>query len=521
MKERLYNWQWKKIEEEIEPPDVQALLAEIESKKDNYLYVFENSSLVKDENGKPVFKGLSNLDSDIFSWESELKAFISNLFNNWEKQASIKYEEILSLENGIEEAEKAALDVSLNKYMNCVNREFEYLYLAGRKNLVRLRSRDSFSMKKESENKGAELEAEKRIDEVQAGLKDASDSLEQNLAILKNSSNVEAGIKINEWEEEFRQSFEKGLGKWEQAEKDFLAERMRWEKSGREGYIRAEEKWDKAIEKFTDARRMWSAEMKGIIEKGRESWQEREISFFESYEEVTKGIEEASLKEKIRFEKELSGYLSVYRESRNIESMAEGNIEYLTGELERIDKYKADKERTAGRLKSEIDRLEKDLLIFEKLSEGGNIFSRMFKGKAEECRAKLIPLKDQYERAVEIRDSKNEELLSYRNELAFWEDALLNYNAAREGAERNLLELEDGIKSGVYGGNEFDSELKILKEKRDILKRKLDIAQHVYEYSLDNTSNRERKADTEAKYKEALRLFKRKRKYLQETALQN
>ena len=85
--------------------------------------------------------------------------------------------------------------------------------------------------------------------------------------------------------------------------------------------------------------------MKGIIDEGRKYWSERELSFFESYREVTQNIEEASLKEKIRFEKELTGYLSVYRESRNIERMADENIEYLKGEISRIERYKADKQR--------------------------------------------------------------------------------------------------------------------------------------------------------------------------------
>ena len=52
--------------------------------------------------------------------------------------------------------------------------------------------------------------------------------------------------------------------------------------------------------------------------------------------------------------------------------------------------------------------------------------------------------------------------------------------------------------------------MNILREKRDILERKLDIAMHVYEYSLDKTSDRERKAETEKNYEEALLLFREK-----------
>ena len=391
MKKRLYLWQWKKIEEGITPPDIQALLSEIDSKKDKYLYILEEAKLKKDENGKPLFKGLSDLDNDISSWEEELKYFINKLFTEWEDQAAVNYDEIILREKEIGKEEKSFLDVSFSEYRENIRREFENLYLAGRKNFLMLRSRDSFSMKKESEDKRAGVEAEKRIEEVQASLKNASESLENNLSIMKSINSLDAGMKINEWEEDFKNSFEKGLDKWEKAEKDFLTERIRWEKSGKEGYIKAETEWDSAIEKFTAARKLWSVEMKGIINDGRQYWKKREVSFFESYEKVTEGIEKASLKEKIRFEKELSGYLYVYRESRNVESMAEENIKYLNEEIARIDRYKNDKQKTAGRLKKEIDRLEKEIRFFEK-SMMIQFSGDCLKEKQKKIKLSLFPL---------------------------------------------------------------------------------------------------------------------------------
>ena len=106
--------------------------------------------------------------------------------------------------------------------------------------------------------------------------------------------------------------------------------------------------------------------MKEIIEEGRKYWQEREISCFESYKEVTGGMEEASLKEKMRFEKEVSAYLSVYRESRNIEITAEEYIEYLKGEIARIENYKAEKQRIADRINREINDIEEDIDDYNK-----------------------------------------------------------------------------------------------------------------------------------------------------------
>ena len=514
MKTRLASWQWKRMEEEIELPDIQSLLSEIENKKEKYLYLLEDGNLLFDDNGNSLFKGLADLDSDTASWESELKTFISDLFTSWEKKAKLKYDEILSYETDIDGDEKALLDVSFSEYKNSVKKEFEYFYLAGRKNLVTMRSKDSFSLKNESEGKGASVEAENRTAEIQTALENASETLTKDLSFMKGLNTEEAVLKINEWEDDFRESFKEGLEKWEKAEKDFLIERMRWEREGKEGYIEAEKEWDSAIEKFTEARRAWSVEMKDIIEEGRKYWQEREISFFESYKEVTEGVEEASLKEKIRFEKELSAYLSVYRESRNIEITAEENLEYLNGEIARIENYKADKQRVADRINMEINDIEDDIDDYKKYISGlmkenkdkdGKAsdlsfhYIKIFQNKIKEKEQLLSPLYEQYSRAVETRDLKNEELSSYRTEIAFWENASENYKTAREGAEESLLLLEERIKSGVYGGSEFESELNVLREKRDILERKLDIAMHVYEYSLDKTSDRERKAETEKK----------------------
>ena len=507
-KKRLASWQWEKLKEKIELPDLQSLITEIENKKKDYLYIIDAGTPSFDDNGKPLFKGLDCLDSDIASWEGELKTYINNLFNNWEKRARIRYDEILSFEKNVDEREKAQLDESFSKYKESVKRELEYLYLAGRKNLVTLRSIDSFSMKKESEDKSGSSEAEEKIAEVEISLRAASDMLEKNIDLMKNLDSEEALLKVNEWEDDFRESFKRGLDKWEKAEKDFLAERIRWEQEGKKGYIKAEEEWDRAVEEFTAARRAWSVEMKGLIDEGRKYWQEREECFFTSYKEVTSGIEEASLKEKIRFEKEVSGYLAVYRESRNIERMADNNIEYLKGEIRRIEEYKKDKQITVSRIGSEINEIEDAIQRFKSLR--GSWVGVLFLKKALD-KEKLLPsLHEQYDLAVGIRDKKNNELAAYRTELLFWEKAAGNYKTVREGAEKRLLALEGEINSGVYGGNEFNSELEILKEKRDILKHKLDIAQHVYEYSLDRTSGRERKADTERKYREAFSLFKEK-----------
>ena len=528
MKKRLIKWQWKKIRNEISLPEIYLLLSEIENKNMDYLYLAEDGKPAFDENGKPLFRGLANLESDLLSWEGELRNFIEKLFTDWESRAKVQYDGLISSDKSIDSSETALLDTSFSEYRDCIRREFEYLYLAGRKSLITRRSLDSFSMKKESEDKSASIEAEKRIEEVSLSLKNASDSLKHNLLLMQDLSSEDAGIKINEWEDDFREEFEKGLRKWENSEKDFLTERMRWELDGKNSYIEAEKEWDSAIEKFTSARGNWSLEMNEIIEEGRRYWEEREQKFFETYKDAAAGVECASLKEKIRFEKEITGYLSVYRESRNIEAMADENAGYLNNEIKRIENYKAEKQRTVDRINSGISEIEGDISAYRKsivnahkeqeewLREHRHPKSTLqwrisiCTRKIDELEKLLPSLYTDRSIAEEIRDRKNDELSSYRAELVFWEKSQIDYRNARIEAEDALLSLEERINTGVYGGDEFDSELGILKDKRDILEKKLEASLHVYEYSLDNTSGRERKADTESKYREALSFFKEK-----------
>ena len=48
---------------------------------------------------------------------------------------------------------------------------------------------------------------------------------------------------------------------------------------------------------------------------------------------------------------------------------------------------------------------------------------KLYQEKIKEQEVLLVPLYNQYNRAIEIRDLKNDELSSYRTELTFWENA--------------------------------------------------------------------------------------------------
>ena len=529
MKERLARWQWRNIEKQLELPELEALLAKISENDYAYLYELENGEISFDENGKPVFKGLSGLEDDAAEWENRIKNVIASIFDEWESQASIKYSEILNIEQSWPADIQEIISVSFSDYRNRVKNEFEYIYLSGKKNFIARRSLDSFSMKKESESESASEIASRRIGEVQVSLMNASEKLEAEMDALKDTPAEAVYVKMDEWEESFKTEFENGIKKWEDAEKAFLAERVRWEKDAREGYIRAEEDWDRAMSDFLQARGEWITGMQEIIESGREYWQEREYDFFTSYREVTEKIEEASVKEKIRFEKEISSYLSIYTESRNIESMAEENIKYLDDEIKRINRYKTEKQKIVDRYRGEIDKINGKIseynsyirLMYEKIEkerdDDGTSWGaisryesniRLYTQKIEEQELLLPDLIAKLKSAVEFERAKDNELAAYIEELAFWQSAGKEYRAGRIKAEENLIGLEEEIITGIYGRDEFESELAILKDRQDILQRKLEIAEHVYRYSLDHTSERERKADTEARYNQALGSFR-------------
>ncbi len=523
MKERLARWEWGKMEKELPFPEVEALLSEIEKNNNKYLYTHDGGGLVFDENGKPVYKGLEGLEGDTEDWENGIKSFISGLLSDWENRAEIKYDEIQGFEGEYSDEINPMVCVSFSEYRDRIKSEFEYIYLSGKKSFITRRSLDSFSLKKESKGESAGEEAERRIVEVEESLREASMRLENDMNDLKTLPADKIELDMNEWEESFRTEFENGIKRWEEAEKDFLGERIRWETEAKEGYIKAEEDWDRAILDFTDARRRWASGMKVIIEEGREYWEEREYDFFNSYREVTEEIEEASLKEKTRFEREVSSYLSIYTESRNVEAMASDNIGYLEGEISRIESYKRGQQKYVDRYRSEIAAINSEISRYKAYISSskdkdedddhkgginlGGVFIRLYEKKIKEKEALLPDLREKLERAVEFEGSKDNELNAYMEELSFWRNAEDSYKENRIKAEENLIALEEEINSGVYGGDEYESELAILKDRRDILLRKLEIAERVYQYSLDSSSGRERKAETEKKYEEALENF--------------
>ncbi len=526
MAKRYGIWKMRQIEKDLPSSGIETLLKEIERLNIKYLYDTENGEIIFDSNRDPVFKKLAGLESDKTLWDDEVCSVLNSIFEDWENSVCIVYDELSRLSDDCPEEFNNRLTVSFNEYREKIKKEFEYIFTEKEKYFLTKRSLDSFSLKKESENSSASSAASDALKEIEVSLSEARERLEKDLNSISSLPEERVNAELSEWEESYKNEFEIGIKKWENVEKSFLSERLSWEYDAKESYIKAEERWDEAAGSLAIARDRWLSEMSTIMEEGRAYWRERETDFFTCQENASRQMEEASRNEIERFYREADMLLSLYRENRCLGETAVINISWLKGEIDRITAWKAGKQATADRYESEIEDINKEIdsckNALENLKDnedsgddehgsgslniGRAIAVKLFNNRITELEMQLPDLQSKYERAFVLINTKDDELAGYITEHSYWSTAAGSCREGMERAESEILSLEKRIEDSPYGGDEFEMELELLKEKRDLLCRQLEIAQAVYDYSIDFTSQRERKAESEENYRAALAL---------------
>ncbi|MDX9800305.1 MAG: hypothetical protein RBT69_03085 [Spirochaetia bacterium] len=533
---RFGSWKMRQIENKLPSADIEALLGEIEDKNIKYLYETENEKPVFDSRGDPQFKKISGLEEDKKLWDQEIRSALNRIFEEWEQKAFVVCDELsfcpenfpdnffYNFSGNFPEDIDKRIAVSFREYREKIKKEFEYIFTETQKNFLTKRSFDSFSLKKKNENNSASSAAGDVVSEIKKSLAEAKDILKKDLNLISALPEEKIDTRISAWEENFNTEFQRGIKKWETAEKSFLTERLRWDYDARESYINAEEKWDKETKNLIAARDSWLSEMTFIMEEGRDFWREEKNNFLESHEISRRQLEEASKKEIERFSKEADMLLSIYRKNRSLEETASVNISWLKGEIDRINRWKCDKQSEADRYGSGIRNINREIDACKKRLESGNkdnnnsddehrggsfnishiIAARLLTGRITELEAQLPDLQLKFSRAFNQIHLKDGELAGYVTEHAYWSSTAGSCREAMNSAESELLSLERRIEEGLYGRDEFEIELELLREKQGMLCRQLEIAQAVYDYSIDHTSQRERRADSEENYRAAL-----------------
>ncbi|MBW8002842.1 MAG: hypothetical protein FVQ80_12610 [Planctomycetes bacterium] len=510
--ERLALWQERKLEEKLPLADIYSFLREIQDANLDQLFATENGEIQYDSAGDPLLLKSGNFAEDKAVWEGRLRAKIAEVLGQWEQNAQVVYNEVLG-GVGAKYRDEAAeeLAVSFATYRQNVKGEFERLFTQAENFFVFSRLKDSYSLRKKTEEKTAEQIADGLIDKTRGELEAARRQLQDGLSELEEVGVAEITVKMEDWEESFRQEFERGLEKWQQAEARLLEERIRWETAGEIKYRDAEKAWDEAFRHFSEDREAWLSDITGIIEKGRQFWDGRESSFIEKYSRIVTDLQASKDIEIQKVNNEVSGLVALYNQSRKMIDLANENAEYLRKEITRQNNAIAASQMLISSYTAQIASVERKI---DELAQIGSSF--IFLPNLSDTLANYQEQKESLEgkRAEEqkVLQPILEEKQALVDELAYWDgpNGVKQQNEnIRDQALADLYALEAYATElgGINSDDSYEHELSRMEARLDLLRKQLDIARKIIDYAKDHSSGRATEADTIERYNAASKVF--------------
>lgn len=248
-----------------------------------YLYEKdEEGNYVYDKYGYRKIKQLDeNYLEDFANWDELILGVISSDIKEYESKLQedmTRYRsEVINSGIGID---ISRLDNYIEEEMKLREKNFEeermFLYKNRRSNMRYERILYNRSLRKESEESSPDIivdgiivDTEKEISREMAKFKEAI-----NLSMPEGSD--EDIKKFDDIKKEIEEVFNDGMKKWQEAEKDFVASRIKWEQDAQNALKFGEKAWEEAFEKFEEAQDNWEKKLDNVIAEGVEVWENKE-----------------------------------------------------------------------------------------------------------------------------------------------------------------------------------------------------------------------------------------------------
>ena len=340
--DRLLDWSGTKLKEMLPLPDIFEFLQTIDEA--NLEHLFETDSegnIIYDDKGDPILKKEEGFTIDKAAWDAILLDKIAEIVELWEQQANVVYEELLAkFSDNVKTAAENKLTISFNEYKNGAEREFANIFRQAENSFFFKRYKDSFSLKRKSDEESAEVIALELINETKDEISLGINRVVAGIETAGENLTVE-GISVDpdEWLESFRIAFKNGLDKWDMAEEQLLTERIAWDKQTAIDYYEGEQAWTEAFKLLRNARENWEVEITNLIAEGQRQWEgkreELRLAIEQAEAEIDIAIEER--KEGINFQ--IENLLEMYVQSTQMITTADNSIEFWVEEIERSSRY--------------------------------------------------------------------------------------------------------------------------------------------------------------------------------------
>jgi len=287
-KARLENWSEKELEERFSKwlnkrffgetlgkavAEFTSMLGETR-KKYTWLLDDEGNVIFDERTGDPLVISPDDEDRDFSEdriiWRNEAYKLAERNSGAFDAVMISMYPELLAyIPAELRETMSAAVKEAGVAASAGLKREFENIAAREQRIFTSRRTRDIWNLRKESDDKTADVFTEQLIAEAEQvcalGIKSLNTKIEQ-----ARSGTGDLALIGEEWLQLYKEQFDKGLKAWEEAEERFFIRRLEWEQDSVKLYSEGEGIWLAAFEKINEEYQKWEVKAKELFSAGEQ-----------------------------------------------------------------------------------------------------------------------------------------------------------------------------------------------------------------------------------------------------------
>ncbi len=329
MQERYESWLIRRFFDEQGSLGISAVRQAISDANLQYLYTTDSSGAVQfDDNGDPVLRGEDGLPADKEGWKAKVGQAEEAILAAWEKNVDQAFApELGSLleEEGLSRYQDYKVGME-----DGLRREMEHVCLQGEISLISRRLYDQYSLRKNSESATADAIADEivrvtktqtdaGIQQIQAGLSLTPESVDSSTPT----------IDVEKWQESFKAVFEAGLSRWDDAEQEFLANRMEWEQDAGTSYTEGEQAWAAAFQRLQAERKSWEKQVDTLLQAGAARWDEQRTDLAAAIDDARSEFQKERDQRVSGMQDQVGALVDMYAQSQQVLATAQASGQAL------------------------------------------------------------------------------------------------------------------------------------------------------------------------------------------------
>lgn len=234
----------------------------------------------------------ADLELDLVGWDSLISAAGATIVSDFEGELTADLDAARASFTG-DATERAAFEAQLDERAAELRSEFEirdhFYTLRARNDYVARIRNDDVSARFLADANSADAIAEQVMARTSAEL---STNTTNMLASAQNQINdltdkempdADAISSLSgDWEKQVENVIAAGLRRWDEAEEELYAERLRWQAESERSRAEGEAIWSANHDKLVDAREVWLSDIRAQIAEGRALWEAKFTEFADS-----------------------------------------------------------------------------------------------------------------------------------------------------------------------------------------------------------------------------------------------